>query len=124
MLLCFLYEIYCEILVKCMTVGFVRLNVLRTMDRFSWSNGVLTHEEQLVCQQTGVRLYDGHDKARCCCCQCRRPGAGFTDDHKIILAQFCVLKLSHNIWLIHRTSYKRFYDDILLSPSSCLMTKL
>jgi len=33
------------------------------MDRFSWSDGVLTHDEQLVCRQTGVRLYDGQDKA-------------------------------------------------------------
>jgi len=52
------------------------------------------------------------------------PGDQFTDDHKIILAQFFVLRLSYNIWLIHRTSYKRFYDNILLSPWSCLMTKL
>lgn len=33
------------------------------MDRFSWSDGVLAHDEQLVCQQAGIRLYDGHDKA-------------------------------------------------------------
>lgn len=32
------------------------------MDRFTWSDGILTHDEQLVCQQNGVRLYDGNDK--------------------------------------------------------------
>ena len=32
------------------------------MDRFSWTDGILSHNEQLVCQQTGVRLYDGQDK--------------------------------------------------------------
>ena len=37
------------------------------MDRFSWCDGVLAHDEQLVCQQTGVRLYDGHDKAGSLC---------------------------------------------------------
>ena len=52
------------------------------------------------------------------------PGARFTVNHKIIFVQFFVLKLSHNIWLIHRTSYKWFYDNILLSPLRCLMTKL
>jgi len=40
------------------------------MDRFSWSDGVLTHDEQLVCHQTGVRLYDGHDKAGSCFLGC------------------------------------------------------
>ena len=34
------------------------------MDRFTWSDGILTHDEQLVCQQNGVRLYDGNDKAK------------------------------------------------------------
>ena len=34
------------------------------MDRFSWSDGILRDDEQLVCQQNGVRLYDGNDKAR------------------------------------------------------------
>jgi len=34
------------------------------MDRFSWSDGILRDDEQLVCQQSGVRLYDGNDKAK------------------------------------------------------------
>ncbi|XP_051902840.1 vacuolar protein-sorting-associated protein 36 [Hippocampus zosterae] len=34
------------------------------MDRFSWSNGLLEINETLVIQQTGVRLYDGEDKAK------------------------------------------------------------
>jgi len=32
------------------------------MDRFSWSDGILTSEEQLVVQQNGVRIYDGINK--------------------------------------------------------------
>ena len=34
------------------------------MDRFSWTDGLLTGEECLVTNQCGVRLYDGEDKVR------------------------------------------------------------
>lgn len=32
------------------------------MDRFSWSDGILAAEEQLITQQNGVRIYDGTQK--------------------------------------------------------------
>ena len=32
------------------------------MDRFAWTDGLLAPDEQLMCQQEGVRLYDGDGK--------------------------------------------------------------
>ena len=32
------------------------------MDRFAWTDGSLNGDEQLISQQTGVRIYDGEDK--------------------------------------------------------------
>jgi hypothetical protein len=34
------------------------------MDRFSWSDGILAADEQLLVQQNGVRIYDGDKKVR------------------------------------------------------------
>jgi hypothetical protein len=34
------------------------------MDRFSWCDGLLGPDEQLIATQTGVRIYDGDDKVR------------------------------------------------------------
>jgi len=67
------------------------------MDRFSWTDGVLTHDEQLVCQQTGVRLYDGHDKT------------GF-DHGRLVLT-------SHRlIWKDYKSQ-----ESILALPLSCVV---
>ena len=34
------------------------------MDRFVWSDGILSSDEQLLVQQNGVRIYDGEQKVR------------------------------------------------------------
>ena len=35
---------------------------LQNMDRFSWSDGLLAPDENLIVQQQNVRIYDGEDK--------------------------------------------------------------
>jgi len=37
-------------------------NLETTMDRFSWSNGSLQHDEKQLLKQGGIRIYDGDDK--------------------------------------------------------------
>ncbi len=34
------------------------------MDRFAWTDGILAPDEQLICQQNGVRIYDGETKVK------------------------------------------------------------
>lgn len=53
------------------------------MDRFSWSDGVLASDEQLILQQNGVRIYDGNQKTA-------------FDQGKLILTSYRV------IWKDHR----------------------
>jgi len=36
------------------------------MDRFAWTDGLLGGEENLVHEQTGVRIYDGDQKVGLC----------------------------------------------------------
>jgi len=52
---------YCLFEVFCVDCG----NLETTMDRFSWSNGSLQHDEKQLLKQGGIRIYDGDDKVWC-----------------------------------------------------------